>query len=298
VTARPLLARLRAEFPDSSVRRLKEWLAGGRVRVNGVVVGDPRAATADADTVTLGPPAPPPFPAPLRLVHEDEALLVIEKPSGLLTIATERQRERTAYHLVHEYLAARRPPGRPFIVHRLDRDTSGLLVVAKTPAAKRHLQAQFAHRTARRTYTAVVEGQVRDDAGLLASRLSEDRGLRVRSRPTGRPAVTRYRVLDRQPDATLLELALGTGRRHQIRVQLAELGHPIVGDVAHGSRRDPVRRLCLHASGLGFVHPDTGQPLAFQSPPPEGFRRALGVHWERGRESSMRRTRGEANRRR
>jgi 23S rRNA pseudouridine1911/1915/1917 synthase len=278
VTARPLLARLRADFPDSSVRRLKEWLAAGRVRVNGAVVGDPRASTRDADRVALGPPAPPPFPAPLRLVHEDDTLLVIDKPAGLLTIATERERERTAYHLVREYLAARRPPGRPFVVHRLDRDTSGLLVVAKTAAAKRHLQAQFAHRTARRVYAAVVEGRVGPDAGSLTSRLSEDRSLRVRSGATGRPAVTHYRVLERRLEATLLELALGTGRRHQIRVQLAELGHPIVGDRLHGSGRDPLRRLCLHATALGLVHPDTGQPLAFESPPPEGFRRALGVH--------------------
>ena len=275
-----LLARLREAFPGSSVRRLKEWLAAGRIRVNGAVARDGRTPTRPEDAVTLGPPAAPAFPSPLRLVHEDEALLVIEKPPGLLTIATERQRERTVQHLLRDYLAAGRPPRRPFVVHRLDRDTSGLLVFAKSPAAKRHLQAQFAHRTAERVYTAVVEGPVRDDTGTLASRLVQDRGLRVRSAPAGRPAVTHYRVVARGRDATVLELRLGTGRRHQLRVQLAELGHPIVGDARHGGTRDPIRRLCLHASALGFVHPETRAPLRFRSPAPEAFRRAAGVHWE------------------
>lgn len=277
----PLLARLRAQFPDSSARRIKQWLALGRVRVNGAVVRDGRTPTRDGDAVAVGPPAGVPFPALLRLLHEDEALLVIEKPPGLLTIATERERERTAYRLLKEYLGAGRPPHRPFIVHRLDRDTSGLLVLAKSPAAKRHLQAQFAHRTAERHYVAVVEGRVGEDAGTLASRLVQDRGLRVRSAAAGRPAVTHYRVVARGAAATLLELRLGTGRRHQIRVQLAERGHPIVGDRRHGSTRDPIRRLCLHATGLGFVHPETGAWLRFESPMPDAFRRAMAIHWKR-----------------
>jgi 23S rRNA pseudouridine1911/1915/1917 synthase len=281
VTALPLIARLRLTFPHSSVRSLRQWLAAGRVRVNDAVIRDARAPTGDGDAIALGAPAPPPFPSRLGLIHEDQALLVIDKPPGLLTIASEHERERTAYHLVRQYLAGRRPPGRPFIVHRLDRDTSGLLVVAKSIAAKRHLQAQFAHRGAERTYAAVVAGHLRSPAGTLVSRLVEDRDLRVRSAARGRPAVTHYRMMARGRDATLLELRLGTGRRHQIRVQLADLGHPIVGDTRHGSERDPIRRLCLHASALAFVHPDSGRRLRFQSPIPAGFRRALGVHWGR-----------------
>jgi 23S rRNA pseudouridine1911/1915/1917 synthase len=275
----PLLARLHAEFPDSSTRRLKAWLAEGRVRVNGAVTRDPRAAVRVEDALDLGPPAKATFPPELGRVHEDDVLLVVDKPPGLLTVATERERERTVYHLLWEYLATRRPRRRPFVVHRLDRETSGLLVFATTPAAKRHLQAQFEQRSARRLYVAVVEGRVRDDTGTLTSRLVQDRGLRVRSAPgAGRTAITHYRVVARGSDATLLEVRLGTGRRHQLRVQLAELGHPIVGDRPHGSARNPLRRLCLHAARLGFLHPVTGLAVDFASPAPPTFRRLAGVH--------------------
>jgi 23S rRNA pseudouridine1911/1915/1917 synthase len=276
----PVLARLRAIHPDSSGRTLRQWLREGRVRVDGEVTRDPRAPVAPGSIVSVGAPAPH-LPAPLSLVHEDDALLVIVKPPGLLTIATERERQRTAYRLVWDYLAARRPPGRPFVVHRLDRETSGLLVVAKTPAAKQRLQAQFEARAVERRYQAVVEGAVAAPAGRLDSPLAETRDLRVRpvaGRAAGsaaRRAVTDYRVLRRGRDATLLELALGTGRRHQIRVQLAALGHPVLGDAAHGSRRDPLGRLCLHASALGFVHPATHRPVRFESPAPDTFARLV-----------------------
>jgi len=241
------------------------------------VARDVRTPVAERDRVALGsrdPTArsrPVAFPAPLRLIHEDEDLLVIDKPPGLLTIATERERERTAYRLVWDYLAAQRPPRRPFIVHRLDRDTSGLIVVAKSPAAKRHLQAQFEARTAERDYVAVVEGRVRAPSGTLESRLVEDRTLRVRAGRSGKPAITHYQVVDRRHDTTGLALSLGTGRRHQIRVQLAELGHPIVGDRAHGSRRNPYGRLALHASRLGFTHPGSGDRVSYESAPPAGW---------------------------
>ena len=262
-----LLARLRAQFPDASGRALRQWLADGRVRVDGVVVRDGRIAVASGQAVALAPHAPPAFPAPLRLVHEDDDLLVIVKPPGLLTIATERERERTAYRLLGDYLARRSPPRRPFIVHRLDRETSGLLVFATSPAVKGDLQEQFEARRVERGYVAVVEGRVRADRGRLSSWLAEP------GRERRRHAITDYEVLARRRDATLLALRLGTGRRHQIRVQLAELGHPVVGDRDHGSRRSPIRRLCLHATRLGFVHPGTGEPVRFDSAPPAAFDR-------------------------
>jgi 23S rRNA pseudouridine1911/1915/1917 synthase len=275
-----ILARLRDEFPDSSNRRLRAWLVAGRVRAAGQIVRDPRTPVAATEPVTLGPPPPPALAAPLRLVHEDAALLVIEKPPGLLTIGTEHERERTAYRLVWAYLRGARPPRRPFIVHRLDRETSGLLVVAKTPEAKQRLQMQFAAGSAERRYVAIVEGVVAADEGTLRDVLVEDRSLRVRpadpSRPlprTGRArvAITRYRVIERWADVTRVSLRLGTGRRHQIRVQLARLGHPVVGDRRHGARRDPLHRLCLHATRLGFRHPETGAAVGFDSAPPATF---------------------------
>ncbi len=275
-----LLARLRDEFPDSSGRRLRAWLVAGRVRVGGEIVRDPRTPVAAADRITLGPAPPPALAAPLRLVHEDESLLVIEKPAGLLTIGTEHERERTAYRMVWAYLKGARPSRRPFIVHRLDRETSGLLVIAKTPESKQYLQAQFFSGTAERRYVAIVEGVVMANEGTLRDILVEERSLRVRPADPTRPppkgrrariAITRYRVIERRADVTRVALQLGTGRRHQIRVQLAKLGHPVVGDGRHGARRDPLRRLCLHATRLGFRHPDTGVPVQFDSAPPAAF---------------------------
>jgi 23S rRNA pseudouridine1911/1915/1917 synthase len=166
-------------------------------------------------------------------------------------------------------------------VHRLDRETSGLLVIAKTPAAKQALQRQFAERTVDRGYVAVVDGVMRKDSETLTDRLTQDTAYRVHietgPRRAGREAITRYRVRERGPRATLIDIALGTGRRHQIRVQLAAIGHPVVGDTTHGSRRDPLGRVCLHASVLGFVHPATREPVRYESPPPQAF-----LHLARG----------------
>jgi 23S rRNA pseudouridine1911/1915/1917 synthase len=254
---------------------LKRWLADGRVRVNGAVVRRGDLPVDVQDRVELGGPARAIVPPPLPVVHQDEHLLVVDKPAGLLTIATETERTRTAYRLLRDWLSAQ-GQGRIFIVHRLDRDTSGLLVLARSPAVKQALQAQFEARTPERVYVARVEGLVRAAEGELSSRLVQSRTLRVRQVRTGsggQEAITRYRVLERYRDATLLELALVTGRRGQIRVQLAALGHPIVGDRANGSRIDPLGRVCLHAARLGFVHP-SGKRVVFESSPPGDFRRA------------------------
>jgi 23S rRNA pseudouridine1911/1915/1917 synthase len=271
-----LRERLRTRCPEASGRSVKQWLRTGRVWVNGRVVRDGRRVVTPADTVSLGPPVAP-FPPALGRVYEDRDLLVIDKPAGLLTVATEHERGRTVSRLLRDYLASQRPPRRPFVVHRLDRDTSGLLVFAKTAAAKQHLQSQFQARTAERVYVAVVAGRVRADQGRLESRLVQGPTLRVRAVPgrvgvaaRARPAITRYRVLARRRDSTLLELTLETGRRQQLRAQLAELGHPIVGDVVHGGPPGP--RLHLHATRLGFVHPTTGRPLRFDSAPPAAWR--------------------------
>jgi len=272
-----LADRLQAQFPGASRRRLKEWLEASRVRVDGVIVRHGSVSIADDARVELTAPPPPECPQPLRLVHEDADLLVVDKPPGLLTIATERERERTAYRLLGDWLAARGSGARRlFIVHRLDRETSGLIVFAKSPAAKQSLQAQFAARDVERIYVALVEGIVQRDQGTLIGQVTEDRSLRVtttRDRRAGREAITRYRVLRRGGDATLVELSLVTGRRGQIRAQLAALGHPIIGDREFGSRRNPLRRVALHATRLGFVHPSGGRS-SFESPMPGAFTRS------------------------
>jgi 23S rRNA pseudouridine1911/1915/1917 synthase len=271
--AATLSARLRALFPEASGRSLKQWLESGRIELNGRVCRDGRIMVGARDRVVLGTRGRVPFPRGLGLVHEDAAMVVVDKQPGLLSMATERERERTAYRLLWDYLAAQRPRARPFIVHRLDRETSGLLVFAKSEATKRSLQAQFEARTVERVYVALVRGKVRREAGTLESRLVEDKSLRVHptSGPEGKTAITSYRVIGHGQDTTLLELSLGTGRRRQIRVQLAAIGHPIVGDREHGGPSGPFRRLCLHAKRLGFVHPTTGKPMRFDSAAPEAW---------------------------
>ena len=271
--AATLSARLRALFPEASGRSLKQWLESGRIELNGRVCRDGRIMVGARDRVVLGTRGRVPFPRGLGLVHEDAAIVVVDKQPGLLSMATERERERTAYRLLWDYLAAQRPRTRPFIVHRLDRETSGLLVFAKSETTKRHLQAQFEARTVERVYVALVRGKVRTETGTLESRLVEDKSLRVHptSGPEGKTAITSYRVIGHGQDTTLLELSLGTGRRRQIRVQLAAIGHPIVGDREHGGPSGPFRRLCLHAKRLGFVHPTTGKPMRFDSAAPEAW---------------------------
>src|SRR2546428_1462935 len=185
-----LYERLQALHLGASRRRLKQWLAASRVRVNGTVVRRGDVAVAADDRVELPRPPPPACPQPLGLVHEDADILVVAKPSGLLTIATERERARTAYRLLRDWVVARRSAAaRLFIVHRLDRETSGLIVFAKSVAAKRSLQAQFAARAVERVYVALVEGAVRQTQGAFTTRLTEDPALRGRAtgdRPAGR----------------------------------------------------------------------------------------------------------------
>lgn len=266
------LARLLAE---ASGRTRKQMLARDRVRVNGTIARRADTALVAGDVVEVTPKERrATLPAGLVLVYEDDDVVVVDKPAGLLTIATERERERTAYAHLMAHARTRRPPGRIFVVHRLDRPASGLLVFATSPGAKRALQAQFAAHTVERTYLVVVEGTPARREGTITSRLLDDAPGRVREtrRPgRGRVASTHWRVLRASAHHTLLEVRLETGRRNQIRVHLAGLGHPVAGDAAYGSRTDPFGRLALHAHALGFDHPRTGARLRLVSSAPAGF---------------------------
>lgn len=223
----------------------------------------------------------------VRLLHEDDDVLVVDKPAGLLAVPTATgAQEDCALLRVQEYIARLRPR-RPYVgvVHRLDRDTSGALAFALTPAARAALRDLFrAHRMERR-YAALVHGSPPGEAGIVDLPIYDvyEAGRRRLAR-AGEPAHdarTHWRVLERFPAGALLEVDLETGRQHQIRIHLAHLGLPIVGDAVYG---DPGRHLVatvprqmLHARHLGFAHPSTGAPVAVESPLPEDFRRALGA---------------------
>lgn len=211
------------------------------------------------------------LPAAMKIHFEDAHLIVIAKPKNLLAIASEAEREKTAYVHLTDYVQGgnQRSRERIFIVHRLDRETSGLMVFARTGAAKDGLQANWDQVEKR--YLAIVEGSPKSDRGTLESDLDEANPHKVYSVPRSdltRHAITHYEVLRRGGRFALVELRLETGRRHQIRVQLAEIGCPIIGDAKYSARTDPAKRLGLHACFLKFQHPITGQQLQFESPLP------------------------------
>ena len=195
------------------------------------------------------------------------------KPAGLLTIATDREKRRTAYAMLVDHVRRFRA-ARIFIVHRLDREASGLLVFAKTEQAKAALQDQFQDHSAGRTYLAVTEGRVPQDTFTVKSYIAENAAYRcysTRDAARGQLAVTHITVLQRTPLRTLVEARLETGRKHQIRVHLADEGFPIVGDPAYGSGKSPIRRMALHGAKLVFRHPHTGEAMTFTSPAPSSF---------------------------
>jgi 23S rRNA pseudouridine1911/1915/1917 synthase len=210
----------------------------------------------------------------IQLVYEDATIIVVEKPAGLLTMATETERAKTVYAVLRTYLNRKKHAERLFIVHRLDREASGLLVFAKTIEAKQRLQDQFKDHSAGRVYIAVVSGYVKEDNFTVRSYLAENSAYRVystRNKKIGKLAVTHVRVVKRKPKTTLVEVRLETGRKHQIRVHLAEHGHPIVGDKNYGSGSNPIRRMALHGAHLDLLHPSTGKPMSFDAPYPRTF---------------------------
>lgn len=283
------LSRRLSRFSRTSIRR---WVEDNRVLVLGRG-RKPSYLLRPGDEIRVDPPPPQPSgltpePLPLNVLHEDSCLLVVDKPAGQVVHPGAGNRSGTlanalAYHLEE---LSRQETVRPGIVHRLDKGTSGLLVVAKTEQAHDHLSGQFARREVRKRYLALVHGSVERDRGEIDVSLGRHPRSRTRISTRTRkprPALTRYRVLSRHPGFTYLSVAPRTGRTHQIRVHLTHLGHPVAGDETYGARRlrqlaDSIRasdmirmrRHFLHAASLAFVHPDTGRRVRYESPlPPE-----------------------------
>jgi len=214
----------------------------------------------------------------LTILYEDRDILVVDKEPGLLTIATDEVRDRTAYFLLTDYVrkGVVKSRERVFIVHRLDRETSGVLVFARTPAAKQHLQDHW--EAVQKEYVAVVHGHLTKPEGEIRSYLTENTAMRVYSTPhaaKGRLACTGYRVRHTSGEFSILDVRLLSGRKHQIRVHLADLGHPILGDRKYGKEGDPGKMLFLHARSLTIPHPHTGERMTFTAPDPAHFSRWL-----------------------
>ncbi len=272
--AATLLPFLLANWPEAKRTRIKQWLKFGSVRVNGQTVTRHDHELRPGDKVEIKidraqRKAPPPLPKGLEIVYEDDAIIVLNKGTGWLTIALDSGKGRTAYAALTDHVRAQNPRNRVWIVHRLDRDTSGLIVFAKTEPFKRVLQQNW-HRFEKK-YLAIAEGVIKRDSGTLRCHVNEAFSLRVRSVPPGddtREAISHFKVLQRFADRTLVELKIETGRRHQIRVHLSDMGHPIVGDIPYGAKTDPAKRLGLHSSELRFAHPVSDEKLVFTLPLP------------------------------
>lgn len=216
----------------------------------------------------------------LKLVYEDDDIIVVNKGYGLLSMGTDKIKEGTAYSILREYLKWQNPRNMLFIVHRLDRDTSGLMVFAKTQEAKDKLQHNWNNMVISRKYLAVVEGKPEPEEGEVRSYLAENSRFEVYStdKPEeGQLAVTRYRTLRSRNGYSLMEVSLDTGRKNQIRVHMKDLGHPIAGDRRYGAKSSPIHRMALHAQTLRFIHPITRKDMNFSTPVPASFAKMIGM---------------------
>jgi 23S rRNA pseudouridine1911/1915/1917 synthase len=276
---------LQERLSQYSRSRLQAWIKAGRVRVDGAPER-PSYRLRGQERMEVEPAELPPLRAvpedlPLKILYEDEDVLAVEKPAGMVVHAGAGRHSGTLVNaLLHRFGALSKVGGelRPGIVHRLDRYTSGVLLVARSDAAHRHLAQQFASREIEKVYLVLVHGQVKQDRGRIERPISRDRARRVRMTARagrGRAAVTEYRVLQRFARFTFLEVGMKTGRTHQIRAHFSSLGHPVVGDRLYGAAarvegRPPLERFFLHAHRIRFVQPSTGLPVAVESPlPPE-----------------------------
>ncbi|KRN25464.1 23S RNA-specific pseudouridylate synthase [Lacticaseibacillus camelliae DSM 22697 = JCM 13995] len=271
-------------FPDISRSQAQKWLAAGLVTLGGKAVKG-KEKVAPGDVIRLDPPKPKPLEAvpqdiPLDIIYEDDQVIVVNKPQGMVVHPAPGHPDGT---LVNGLLYHTSFPGindvlRPGIVHRIDKDTSGLLMVAKTAQAQVSLSAQLKAKTTKREYWAIVHGAFRQTSGTIDAPLARDPKDRKRQAivPGGRHAVTHYQVLEQFPHYALIKCVLETGRTHQIRVHMASIHHPLAGDPLYGPRVTlPGAGQFLHARTLGFVHPTTGKFMEFSVEPPVLFQKTL-----------------------
>lgn len=268
----PLLEALRHLYPDSSRRTLQTWLKNRRFRLDGQLVTQENTPLLKGQVLVSQETFKAPKVPGLNILYEDRCMIVIDKPTGLLSVPLdESQNKKHALGLLREHFET----DQIFAVHRIDRETSGILLFARGKESERKFDLLFENHDITREYYAIVEGRLQEEEGVWESRLLELPSLHVIESPEGKEAITHFQVIRRSRKYTYLKLQLETGRKHQIRVHCQMAGHPVVGDHRYGAVENPLKRLCLHACTLGFKHPFTNKPVTFSSPLP-GIFQALG----------------------
>jgi len=269
-------------FPETTRGKIRKMLTEGRVLVDEVVQHRAKHVVEPGQTIEVTgraqgkEAAPPPSQTKkkhkLKILYEDEAILIVEKPAGLLSVATNKLEDDTLHSRCVNYVRLADERAWIHIVHRLDRETSGVMVFARHERHKTYLQSQFANREVHRTYHALVEGRPAHQSGTERAWLVEDRNLRVKkvksSFKGAKQAITHWTVEDSDDEVSLIHITIETGRRHQIRMAMKALGCPVVGDELHGAETNPMNRIALHATALEFLHPENDDPVRFEAKVP------------------------------
>lgn len=278
-----LLEFLLATLKDQSRNNVKSLLTHRQVLIDGAPVTQYDFALAKDDIVMIAPAPVRKITNPkekLDIIYEDDELIAINKPSGLLSIASNHEKELTAYRLLMDHVRMKNPHNRIYVVHRIDKDTSGVLIVAKNEKIRDLLQDRWNNIVKYRGYYAIIEGTLKEKQGRIKSWLREaSTNLMYSSRKPGdgKESITNYRVIKEIPDYSLLDVDIETGRKNQIRVHMKDLGHNIIGDDRYGASKDPLNRLGLHAYALEFIHPIKKTKMRFEAKIPDEFVSMFGI---------------------
>ena len=277
VNKETLLVSLIEHFPRKTRKLLKAVLKDRQVSVEGKAVTQFDYVLIPGQDVTVNweKNKVVSHPRELNILYIDEDIIVINKPAGLLSVATDKEKRRTAYSMLSSYVKKENADNKIFIIHRLDRETSGLLMFARSEEVKLQIQKTWNTTISERTYVGVVEGNVEPPEGTITSWLTESSAFIVYSSQndkTGKKAITHYTKIAGTKDLSLLKINLETGRKHQIRVHMQDINHPIVGDKKYGAAANFMGRMALHAMVLSFTHPRTGEPCHFDTGVPAKFK--------------------------